>query len=84
MIGLCRIVGFHVYYHQNLQRKTSFTALSLGKLRAKGEVLHMGSGQRSNTLMVKEAAQAMEQFKYEVANELNINMQPIQGTTGDI
>ncbi|HHT05134.1 MAG TPA: alpha/beta-type small acid-soluble spore protein [Hydrogenispora sp.] len=39
----------------------------------------MGSGQRSNTLMVKEAAQAMEQFKYEVANELNINMQPIQG-----
>jgi len=39
----------------------------------------MGAGQRSNTLMVKEAAQAMEQFKYEVANELNINTQPIQG-----
>ncbi len=39
----------------------------------------MGSGQRSNTLMVKEAAQAMEKFKYEVANELNINTQPIQG-----
>jgi len=29
--------------------------------------------------MVKEAAQAMEKFKYEVANELNINTQPIQG-----
>ncbi|NLW55503.1 MAG: alpha/beta-type small acid-soluble spore protein [Firmicutes bacterium] len=39
----------------------------------------MGTGQRSNTLMVKEAAQAMEKFKYEVANELNINTQPIQG-----
>lgn len=39
----------------------------------------MGSGQKSNTLMVKEATQAMEKFKYEVANELNINMQPIQG-----
>ena len=39
----------------------------------------MGAGQRSNTLMVKEAAQAMELFKYEVANELNINTQPIQG-----
>ncbi|NLM37808.1 MAG: alpha/beta-type small acid-soluble spore protein [Firmicutes bacterium] len=39
----------------------------------------MGTGQKSNTLMVKEAAQAMEKFKYEVANELNINMQPIQG-----
>ena len=39
----------------------------------------MGTGQRSNTLMVKEASQAMEKFKYEVANELNINTQPIQG-----
>ena len=39
----------------------------------------MGSGQRSNNLMVKEATQAMDQFKYEVANELNINTQPIQG-----
>jgi hypothetical protein len=39
----------------------------------------MGAGQKSNTLMVKEAAQAMEKFKYEVANELNINTQPIQG-----
>lgn len=29
--------------------------------------------------MVKEAAQAMDKFKYEVANELNINTQPIQG-----
>lgn len=39
----------------------------------------MGSGQKRNTLMVKEAYQALEQFKYEVAQELNINTQPIQG-----
>ena len=39
----------------------------------------MGSGQKRNTLMVKEAYQALEQFKYEVARELNINTQPIQG-----
>ena len=29
--------------------------------------------------MVKEAYQALDQFKYEVAQELNINTQPIQG-----
>ncbi|HHU81900.1 MAG TPA: alpha/beta-type small acid-soluble spore protein [Firmicutes bacterium] len=39
----------------------------------------MGSGQKRNTLMVKEAYQALDQFKYEVAQELNINTQPIQG-----
>ncbi len=39
----------------------------------------MGTGQKRNTLVVKEAYQAMDKFKYEVANELNINMQPIQG-----
>lgn len=39
----------------------------------------MATGQKSNTLMVKEASQALEKFKYEVANELNINTQPIQG-----
>lgn len=39
----------------------------------------MGAGQKRNTLMVKEAHQALDKFKYEVANELNINTQPIQG-----
>jgi len=39
----------------------------------------MGTGQKRNTLMVKEAHQALDKFKYEVANELNINTQPIQG-----
>jgi len=39
----------------------------------------MGTGQKRNTLMVKEAHQALDQFKYEVAQDLNINTQPIQG-----
>jgi|SRR5690554_939431 len=39
----------------------------------------MGIGQKSNTLMVKGAYQALDKFKYEVANELNVNTQPIQG-----
>lgn len=39
----------------------------------------MGVGQKRNTLLVKGANQALDKFKYEVANELNINTQPIQG-----
>ncbi|WP_418790115.1 small, acid-soluble spore protein, alpha/beta type [Phosphitispora sp. TUW77] len=38
----------------------------------------MGSGQKSNSLVVPQAQQAMYQFKYEMANEVGISNQ-IQG-----
>lgn len=37
---------------------------------------------RSNRVMVPEAKQALEQFKTEVANSMNINL--IEGYNGDI
>jgi hypothetical protein len=43
------------------------------------EVSEMGSGQRSNNLLVIEASSAMEKFKHEIANELNIDTSKIQG-----
>ncbi len=39
----------------------------------------MGTGQKSNSLLVKEASNAMNRFKYEIANELNIDTSKIQG-----
>lgn len=43
----------------------------------------MGTGQRKNTYVVKEAANALHNMKYEIAQDLNasqiINTQPIQG-----
>lgn len=39
----------------------------------------MGSGQRSNTPVVVQAMQALEKMKYEVANELNVDMSKVQG-----
>ena len=38
----------------------------------------MGTGQKSNTLVVPQARQAMEQFKYEMANQVGVTGQ-IQG-----
>ena len=43
----------------------------------------MGTGQRSNNYVVKEAAQALQNMKYEIAKDLSaaniINTAPIQG-----
>lgn len=39
----------------------------------------MGTGQKSNGYVVKEATQALNKFKWEVAKELNIDTTPIQG-----
>ena len=39
----------------------------------------MGTGQQTNTPVVKQAGQALEKLKWEVAKELNINTAPIQG-----
>lgn len=43
----------------------------------------MGTGQRSNNYVVKEAAKALHNMKYEIAKDLNsanvINTAPIQG-----
>mgnify|MGYP005852216039 CR=1 FL=1 len=39
----------------------------------------MGTGQKSNTYVVKAAGSALDKFKWEVANELNIDTSPIQG-----
>lgn len=39
----------------------------------------MGSGQRSNTPVVVQAMQALDKMKYEVANELNVDMSKVQG-----
>lgn len=48
--------------------------------RDKKEVKCMSN--RSNRVMVPEAKQALEQFKTEVANSMNINL--IEGYNGDI
>ena len=39
----------------------------------------MGTGQKSNSYVVKEAGQALDKFKWEIAHELNIDLTPIQG-----
>jgi hypothetical protein len=39
----------------------------------------MGTGQRSNSYVVKEAAQALHNMKYEISKELNIDTTPIVG-----
>lgn len=45
----------------------------------KGGDASMGSGQRNNSLVVPQARSAMDQFKYEIANELNIDTSMIKG-----
>ena len=39
----------------------------------------MGAGQKRNTYVVKEAGQALDKFKWEIAHEINIDLSPIQG-----
>lgn len=39
----------------------------------------MGTGQRSNSYLVKAAGPALDKFKYEIANELNIDLSKVQG-----
>lgn len=36
----------------------------------------MAQGQNSNQILVPQAKQAMDQFKYEVASEIGLNVQP--------
>lgn len=42
----------------------------------------MGSGQRSNRILVRGAEQALDQFKYEVAREIGLQLPP-DGYFGD-
>ncbi|MGE5580973.1 MAG: small, acid-soluble spore protein, alpha/beta type [Bacillota bacterium] len=39
----------------------------------------MGSGQRRNSYLVKQASAEMQKFRNEIANELNIDTSKIQG-----
>jgi small acid-soluble spore protein A (major alpha-type SASP) len=39
----------------------------------------MGSGQKTNNYLVKGVAPALNKFKYEIANELNIDLAKVQG-----
>ena len=39
----------------------------------------MGTGQKRNNLVVKEAANALHSMKYEISKELNIDTTPIVG-----
>jgi hypothetical protein len=39
----------------------------------------VGTGQKSNTYLVKQAGPALNKFKYEIANELNIDLSKVQG-----
>jgi hypothetical protein len=39
----------------------------------------MGSGQRRNNILVKQASAALDKFKYEIANELNVDTSKVQG-----
>ncbi|MDI3316608.1 MAG: alpha/beta-type small acid-soluble spore protein [Bacillota bacterium] len=43
----------------------------------------MARGQQSNRALVKEAARALDQFKYEVASEIGVNP-PQSGYWGDL
>ncbi len=39
----------------------------------------MGTGQKSNSYLVQGAGPALNKFKYEIANELNIDQSKVQG-----
>ena len=39
----------------------------------------MGTGQKSNSYLVQAAGPALNKFKYEIANELNIDQSKVQG-----
>ncbi|TCL58294.1 small acid-soluble spore protein alpha/beta type [Hydrogenispora ethanolica] len=39
----------------------------------------MGTGQKSNSYLVQAASPALDRFKYEIANELNIDLSKVQG-----
>ena len=39
----------------------------------------MGTGQKSNSYLVKAAGPQLDRFKYEIANELNIDLSKVQG-----
>ncbi len=39
----------------------------------------MGTGQKSNSYLVTAAGPALDRFKYEIANELNIDLSKVQG-----
>lgn len=39
----------------------------------------MAAGQKSNTLVYAQAKKALDQMKYEISKELNIDTSPIQG-----
>ncbi|HOJ78384.1 MAG TPA: alpha/beta-type small acid-soluble spore protein [Bacillota bacterium] len=39
----------------------------------------MGTGQKSNSYLVKAAGPALDRFKYEIANELGIDLSKVQG-----
>lgn len=43
----------------------------------------MARGSRSNRILIKEAAQALDQMKYETASELGVNP-PADGYWGDL
>lgn len=44
----------------------------------------MAQGSSSNAPLIREAGRALDQFKYEVANELNINQSYKSGYWGEI
>jgi len=44
----------------------------------------MGTGQKTNRLVVPQAAQAMSQFKYEIANQVGVTGQIQGGYWGSI
>ena len=42
----------------------------------------MAAGQKSNTLVYAQAKKALDQMKYEISKELNIDIRRFKGTTG--
>jgi hypothetical protein len=48
-------------------------------ISTKGGEKHMGTGQKTNAYLVKQAGPALNKFKYEIANELNIDLSKVQG-----
>lgn len=60
------------------QKESNIAGVCEGKLTPE-EVNKMGTGQKRNTPLVLEAHSALDKFKYEIANELNIDTSKIQG-----
>lgn len=65
-------------FFRNYQKERIIAQSRAGMIILK-EVIEMGTGQKRNTPLVIGAQSALNKFKYEIANELNVDTSKIQG-----